>query len=92
MGCKDPSRASALRSVQGRLRAVKDALAKQAVYERSCGLTVELESAVQHYCSGDASTNFEAQLLTAADERAVIAAAVTSALSTIGTTLASLEI
>ena len=88
---KDEGRASTLLSIRGRLRGVKEQMARDGVFEH-LGLTDELADAVQGYSSGAAQTAFSAALVTRREERQTVAKAITSAIQNINTTLDSLEL
>jgi len=91
MTFKDEARAGALQATRNRLQAIKSNLAQNGPYHH-LGLTSELEDAVLGYASGSAQTDFAAQLVTAKDEQSIIAKAISSAISQIDSTLASLEL
>lgn len=89
---KDEAVAGSMKSVVGRLGAVKDHLAQDGVYQRSCGLTTELLNSVLNYSAAGPKTNLQTQLVTAEAERAVIAKAVASAIDALNTQIDALEI
>jgi len=89
---KDEKVAGDMIAVVGRLRAVKDSIQNEAVYERTLGLTGELEDAVRNYASGTDLSNFASQLATLQAERAIVGKAVASAIMNLNVAIDALEI